>query len=48
MKKYNVVFALSYEIQAEDDKEAIEKAEEFFENDCSDRSLFGINAEVKD
>ena len=45
MKKYNVVFALSYEIQAEDDSEAIEKAREYFDNDHTDRSLFGVNAE---
>jgi len=48
MKKFNVVYALSYEIEAEDENEAREKAEVFFENDIQDRSLFGVNVEVKD
>ena len=48
MSKFNVVYALSYEIEAEDEDEAREEAEKYFENDCQDRTLFGVNIEVKE
>jgi len=38
MKKYNVVFALSYEIEAEDQNEARKQAEALFKEELSDRN----------
>ena len=35
MKKYNVVFSTSYEIEAEDEKEALDKAETLFKNETN-------------
>ncbi len=44
MKNY-IVDLGSFNVEAEDENEAIEKAREFFDNDSTDRSLFGVNVE---
>jgi len=46
MKKYKVVYALSYTIEAEDENDAEEKSLEFFREDCNDIDLFGVNVET--
>lgn len=53
MKKYNVVFATSYEIEANDETEAEEIAFEKFQEDLGTESkiqleLFGCNVEEKE
>jgi len=52
MKKYNVVFAMSYEIEAEDEATAIEEATNLFIDDTGiggmGLDVFGVNVEELD
>ena len=51
MKKYNVVFAIDFEIEAEDSESAIEAAELLFSQEMKERpgeDIFGVNCEEVD
>ena len=53
MKKYNVVFTASYEIEAEDEQDAEEEARNMFMNELGTESkiqikLFGCHVEEKE
>ena len=47
MKKYNVVYSVSYEMEANSEEEAIEKCNIIVEADIGNLNIFGVIANEK-